>query len=70
MIANPRVLPLAAVKIGVGRRFAIAADPQKGAEGVEGVEPPVKPEGELVQVGLQVLQADPVVSTVDPGFQV
>ncbi len=56
------MLPLAAVKPVIGRTFAIGPDAQERAEGVERVEAAVKPECELVEVGLQVLRlAAPVV---------
>lgn len=70
MIANPRVFPLAAVKLVIGRAFVTRADGEQRAEGVKAVEPPVKAESELVEVGLQVLLADAVMAAVEPAFQV
>ena len=48
MIANRRVLPVAAVKIGVKSGTSpIGADAEQRAEGVERVIAPVKAEGRL-----------------------
>ena len=68
MIANPRVFPLAAVKFVIGRAFVASADAEQRAEGVERVESAIEPEGKFVEVGLQVLRADPVVTTAKPAF--
>lgn len=68
MIANPRVFPLAAVEFVIGRAFIPGTNAEQRAEGVERVEPPVKAERELVEVGLQVLRADPVVTTAKPAL--
>ena len=70
MAASRRVLPVAVVKLPIGRRLRVAADPEQGAEGVERVEPAVKAERELVEVGLQVLLADPVMTAAQPAFEV
>jgi hypothetical protein len=70
MTTNRGVLPVSGVKLGVGRAGDFAADPQQRAEGVEGVEAPVKAEGELVQVGLQVLGADAVMAAREPCLEV
>src|SRR5260221_8476384 len=70
MTANRRVFPFARVKLGIGRSSGFAADPQQQAEGVERVEPAVKAEGELVEVGLQVLRADAVMAAAKPAFEI
>lgn len=46
-----RVLPVPAVKLGVGRGGYFAPDAQQRAEGVERVEAPIEAERELVEVG-------------------
>jgi hypothetical protein len=70
MIANRRVFPLAVVERGIGRGRDFATDAQQRAKGVERVEAPVKSEGELVQIGLQVLTAHAVVAPAQPAFEV
>ena len=57
-----RVLPVARVKLGVSGSGDIASDSEQGPEGVERVEPPVEAEGELVEVGLEVLVAHAVMN--------
>ena len=47
-----RVLPVAGIKLGIGRRLCIASDAEQRSEGVERVEAPVKPKREFVEVGL------------------
>ena len=64
------VLPLSRVKCGVGRCVDVASDAEKGAEGIEWVEPPVEAECELIEVGLEMLVADAVVGAGQPGLQV
>ena len=71
MTTNCRVFPIAAVKVGIGRAFAVGADAEQRAEGVERVEAPVKAEGKFVEVGLQMLGLDaPVMRPLQPSFQV
>ena len=48
----------------------VRRDPEQGAEGVEGPEAPVEAEGELIEMGLQVLRAAAVMGTAEPGLQV
>jgi len=62
--------PVARIKRGIGRRLGPARDAQQRSEGIERVETPIEAEGELVEVGLQVLGADAVMGAVEPGFQV
>ena len=64
------VLPVAGVKFGIGRRLGPARNPQQRSEGIKRVVAAVEAEGELVEVGLQVLGADSVMGAVEPGFQV
>lgn len=65
------VLPLSRVQPVIGRAFAVRADAEQRAEGVERIEPAVKAERELVEVGLQVLRLDtPVMCALQPRFQV
>jgi hypothetical protein len=70
MTTNPWVFPTAAIKLGIGRADGFRTDAQHRAEGVERVETAVKPERVFVQIGLQVLGADAVVTALQPGFQV
>lgn len=71
LVSQTVVLPLARIQAVIGRAFAIGPDAQERAEGVERVEAAVKPERELIQVGLQVLVADrAVVRPGQPSFEV
>ena len=65
-----RVLPVARVKLGVSGSGDIASDSEQGPEGVERAEPPVEAEGELVEVGLEVLVAHAVMNATQPRLQV
>ena len=56
--ATYRVPPLSGIKCSECRRVDFAGDPEQRAEGVEGVKAPIEAEGELVEVGLQVLRAE------------
>ena len=47
-----RVLPVAGIKLGIGRRLCVASDAEQRTEGVERVEAPVEPKREFVEVGL------------------
>ena len=47
-----RVLPVAGIKLGIGRRLCVASDAEQRSEGVERVEAPVEPKREFVEVGL------------------
>jgi len=58
------------VKRDVGRWLRCHADAEQALEGVEGEEPPVEAERELVQIRLQVLRRDPVVNAIQPRLQV
>ena len=64
------VLPLSRVELGVGRCGDAASDAEKGAEGVERVEPSVEAESEFVEVGLEMLVADAVMNATQPGLEV
>ena len=55
------MFPLAAIEAIVGRAFAVRADAEQRAEGVERVEAAVKAERKLVEVGLQMLRLDAAV---------
>ena len=61
--------PFSRVKLGVGRRGDVTSDAEQGAKGVERVESPVEAEGKLVEVGLEVLVADPVMRSHQPGLE-
>lgn len=65
-----RMLPLAAVQLGVGGRLVLRADTEQALEGVERVEAPVEAERELVQVRLEMLRAHAVVDAIQPRLQV
>src|SRR5579862_406189 len=70
MIERP-MLPLAAVEPVIGRGFAVCADAQEAAEGVERIEAAVKAKRELVEVGLQVLRLDAaVMRALQPSFEI
>ena len=47
-----RVFPFPRVKLTVGRSVSIARDPERGAEGVERIEPPVEAKREFIEVRL------------------
>src|ERR1700688_3715226 len=65
------MLPFAAVEPVIGRAFAVRADAEQRAEGVERVKTAVKAEGKFVQVGLQVLVADrAVMRAAKPSLEV
>jgi hypothetical protein len=58
MAFHRRMLPSSLVNPGIGRAFAVGPDAEQRAERIERVEPPVEAEGELIEVGLQVLRFD------------
>ena len=70
MTTNPWVLPVARIKLGVGRRNGVAADAQQRAKGVERIKPSVKSERELIEVRLQMLRRYAVMTAAQPAFQV
>jgi len=47
-----RVIPVAGIKLGIGRRRCVASDAEQRTEGVERVEASVEPKREFVEVGL------------------
>ena len=53
------VLPFPWIEFIESRCADIASNAEKGAEGVEWVEAPVKAERELIEIGLKMLMADP-----------
>jgi hypothetical protein len=64
------MLPLARIQAVIGRGFRVASDAEQRAEGIERVEPAVKAERELVEVGLQMLRAHAVMCALQPRFEV
>jgi len=71
MASHRGVLPLARIQAGVGRAFAVRADAQERAEGIEGVKAAIEAKNELIQVGLKVFRLDaPVVSAAKPSLQI
>src|SRR5688572_21870026 len=64
------VLPTARIQPVIGRRGCAPAYPEQRAESIKRVKAAVKPERELIEVGLQVLRADAVMATAQPAFQV
>ena len=72
MTTSHRVmLPLARIQPVIGRAFPVRADAEQRSKCVERVEPAVKAESELVEIGLQVLGLDsPVVRPLQPCLQV
>ena len=65
-----RVRPLGGIELGVGWRLGRACDSKQRAEGVVRVEPPVEAEGELTQLGLEVLGTHAMVDGIEPGLRV
>lgn len=61
-------MTLPSVQFLVGRRDRVRRQPEHGIEGGHGVEAAVEAKNVLVEVGLQVLQAHPVVCPVEPLF--
>jgi hypothetical protein len=47
-----RMLPVAGIKLGIGRRLYCAGDAEQRAEGIERVEAPVEAKRKFVEVGL------------------
>jgi hypothetical protein len=70
MTTTFRMLPIPRIQGGIGGRFVAASNPEQAAEAVERVVAAVEAEGELVEVGLQVLGADAVVRALEPRLQV
>src|SRR5579859_6296847 len=70
MRTTASVLPTAIIKPFIGRRSGFGANSEQRAKGVEGIEPAVKPERELVEVGLKVLRRDAVMTALKPAFEV
>ena len=71
MRSHRGMLPLARIQPIVCGAFAVRADAQERAEGGERVEAPVKAEGELIEVGLQMLRLDaPMMRAAKPCLQV
>lgn len=68
IVGDLGVFPLTAVKFVIGRAFVARADAEQRAEGVKRVEPAVKAERELIEVGLQMLRADPVMTPRQPAL--
>ena len=62
--------PFPGVQPVIGRRGCAARNSEERAERVERVEAPIEPKRELVEIGLQMFGADPVMDAVDPGLQV
>jgi hypothetical protein len=60
------MLPFAGIEFGVGRRAHVGGDAEEWAESVEGVESPIEAKRKFVEVGLQMLRANPVVDAVQP----
>ena len=59
--ARCRVRPFARIEFGKRRRLRTASNAEQRAEGIERVEATVKAEGELVEIGLQMLGTDAMV---------
>ena len=58
------------IKFGIGRRSDVASNAEQGAESVKWVGAAVEAgEAEFVELGLQVLRADAVVSATQPCFE-
>lgn len=71
MARHRRMLPSPFVQPVIGRAFAVRADAEQRAECIEGVEPAIEPERELIEVGLQVLRLDaPVMCPLQPRLEV
>src|ERR1039458_5614341 len=71
MASHRRVLPSSLIKPVIGRAFAVCTDAEQRAERIERIEPAVKAERELVEVGLQVFRLNaPVMRSLQPSLQV
>lgn len=68
--ALSRVLPLPRIKLRVSGRFSRARQAKQRAECTERIEPAIEAEGELVEVRLQVLEANAVVCAFKPRPQI
>ena len=64
------VLPFPGIEFAEGRCDRVASEAEERAEGVKRVKAAVEPELLLVEVSLQMLGADTVMDTVQPGLQV
>jgi len=62
--------PRPVVEPGVGRRFLLRCNRQRGSEGAHWPEPAVEAEHKLVEVRLQVLRAHAMVDTQQPCIEV
>ena len=64
------VYPFSGIKPVKSRSGCPARDTHQRVERVEGVEAPIEPEREFVEIGLQMFFADPVTDAVDPTLQI
>ena len=62
--------PFPGIKSVKGRRGCPARDSEQRTERVERIEASIEAKRELVEIGLEMLGADPVMDAVDPGLQV
>lgn len=71
MTSHRRMFPGSVINPVVSRAFAVRPDAEQRAERVERIEPTVKAERELVQIGLQVLGADAaMMRALQPSLQI
>lgn len=70
MTTRFRMLPFTRIQAGISGSLVAAREAEQRAEAVERVVAAVEAEGELVEVGLQVLGADAVVRPTQPRLQV
>jgi hypothetical protein len=61
MGADLRVLPVPAIEAVIGRAFAVRADAEQRAEGVERVKAAIKAKGKFIEVSLQVFRLNAAV---------
>ena len=70
MTTNCRVLPDTVIQIVIRWRNHLPTDTEQRAEGVEWVEPSVKPESELIEICLKMLWTNAVMHALQPTLQV
>ena len=71
MASHRRVFPSSLVNPVIGRAFAVRPDAEQRAECIERIEPAIKAERELIEIGLQVLRLDAaMVRPLKPRLQV
>jgi hypothetical protein len=60
--------PFTGVKLIIGWGSGISGYSKQVTESIKGIKPPVKPKSELIEVGLEVLLAKPMIDASQPSF--